>query len=120
MTTLRQAAEQALEALKLIDNAMPFPVAKLTIKHLKEVLEDESAQQEPVAWLWELTGEVTTDPDRADGMWLPLYTSPPASKPWVGLTDEERNQVAWSCGAMSADWLEFADAIEAKLREKNA
>jgi hypothetical protein len=39
---------------------------------------------------------------------------------WVGLTDEEQTQVAWSCGAMSADWLEFAKAIEAKLREKNA
>ena len=38
---------------------------------------------------------------------------------WVGLTDEEQTQVAWSCGAMSADWLEFAKAIEAKLREKN-
>ena len=38
---------------------------------------------------------------------------------WVGLTDEEKNQVAWSCGAMSADWLEFAEAIEAKLKEKN-
>jgi len=41
------------------------------------------------------------------------------SKPWVGLTDEEQTQVAWSCGAMSADWLEFAKAIEAKLKEKN-
>ena len=38
---------------------------------------------------------------------------------WVGLTEEEKNQVAWSCGAMSADWLEFAEAIEAKLKEKN-
>ena len=38
---------------------------------------------------------------------------------WVALTDEEKNQVAWSCGSMSADWLEFADAIEAKLKEKN-
>ena len=40
-------------------------------------------------------------------------------KEWQGLTDEEQNQVAWSCGAMSADWLEFARAIEAKLKEKN-
>lgn len=39
---------------------------------------------------------------------------------WVGLTDEEQNQVAWSCGAMSADWLDFARAIESKLREKNS
>jgi len=46
MTVLRQAAEQALEALKLIDSAMPFPVAKLTIKHLQEVLAEESTQQE--------------------------------------------------------------------------
>ena len=38
---------------------------------------------------------------------------------WVGLTDEEQTQVAWSCGAMSVDWLDFARAIEAKLKEKN-
>ena len=55
MTTLRQAAEQALAALKLIDNAMPFPVAKLTIKHLQEVLEEESEQSEWVG----LTDEET-------------------------------------------------------------
>jgi len=42
-----------------------------------------------------------------------------AKRMWVGLTDEEQIQVAWSCGAMSADWLEFARAIEAKLKEKN-
>lgn len=40
-------------------------------------------------------------------------------RPWVGLTDEEQTQVAWSCGAMSADWLDFARAIEAKLKKKN-
>ena len=38
---------------------------------------------------------------------------------FVGLTDEQQTQVAWSCGAMSADWLDFARAIEAKLKEKN-
>ncbi|HSG62662.1 MAG TPA: hypothetical protein VLA24_14635 [Pseudomonadales bacterium] len=43
----------------------------------------------------------------------------PAQRTWVGLTDEEQIQVAWSCGAMAADWLEFAQAIEAKLMEKN-
>ena len=43
----------------------------------------------------------------------------PAQRTWVGLTDEEQTQVAWSCGAMSADWLDFARAIEAKLKEKN-
>lgn len=50
------------------------------------------------------------------------HTAPQVTpqREWVGLTDEEQTQVAWSCGAMSADWLEFAKAIEAKLREKNA
>ena len=42
-----------------------------------------------------------------------------AKRMFVGLTDEEQTQVAWSCGAMSADWLDFARAIEAKLKEKN-
>jgi hypothetical protein len=39
---------------------------------------------------------------------------------WQGLTNEEQGEVAWSCGAMSADWLDFARAIEAKLKEKNS
>ena len=48
-----------------------------------------------------------------------LYTAPP-QREWQGLTDEEQMQVAWSCGAMSADWLDFAHEIEAKLKEKNS
>ena len=46
-------------------------------------------------------------------------TSHDAQRTWVGLTDEEQTQVAWSCGAMSVDWLDFTRAIEAKLKEKN-
>ena len=70
----------------------------------------------PVAWLWELTGEVTTDPDRADGMWLPLYTNPP-QRTWVELTDDEM----WNAYAGGSDIinLDYAKAIEARLREKN-
>ena len=36
--TDREAMQQALEALKLIDDAMPFPVAKLAMKNLRERL----------------------------------------------------------------------------------
>lgn len=46
------------------------------------------------------------------------YTAPP-KREWQGLTDEEQGQVAWSCGSMSADWMEFARAIEEKLKGKN-
>lgn len=38
MTDLHKAAEQALDALTLIDEAMPFPVAKHAITALREAL----------------------------------------------------------------------------------
>jgi hypothetical protein len=56
----------------------------------------------------------------------PLYTSPPASKPWVGLTDEERNDMINAAyddhynRRVSDTDLEIAKAVESKLREKNA
>ena len=40
-------------------------------------------------------------------------------KPWVGLTESEQYQIAVACGAISADWLVFIRATEAKLKEKN-
>lgn len=43
--------------------------------------------------------------------------SPPASKPWVGLTDEELELIN-DCG--DTDSYQFAKAIEFKLKEKNA
>ena len=49
-----------------------------------------------------------------------LIQPKPASKPWVGLTDEEMREVYkrtdWD---MAGGW-EYERAIEAKLREKNA
>ena len=61
----------------------------------------------------------------------PLYTSPLASKPWVGMTDEELHDLlptvqikdekpAPMVWLTRKDAFEFARAIEAKLREKNA
>jgi hypothetical protein len=51
----------------------------------------------------------------------PQNTSPPASKPWVGLTDEERSAIF---DREFKQWWSRHDAvcraIEAKLREKNA
>jgi hypothetical protein len=38
---------------------------------------------------------------------------------WHGLTDEERMELAIKTGAMTADWLPFMEAVEAKLKEKN-
>jgi len=43
----------------------------------------------------------------------------PPSKKWVGLTGWEREAIALECGAMSADWLVFVEAVERALKEKN-
>ena len=101
-----------------------------------ECLFEPAQQQEPVAWMFqhEETGR-TMCVDAQQVEWgfekgnprlkkiAPLYTSPPASKPWVGLTDEEKSDL-W-CESTGRDCVNedthvFADAIEAKLREKNA
>jgi len=39
---------------------------------------------------------------------------------WFGLTESEKVNVALDCGCADVAWMDFADAIEAKLREKNA
>ena len=49
-----------------------------------------------------------------------LYTSPPARKPWVGLTDEEISGVlGGDIYDENSGLLTFTRAIEAKLKEKN-
>jgi hypothetical protein len=55
--------------------------------------------------------------------WRPLYTSPPnvatplaAQRTWVGLTDEERDNLIKEFNGLSVS---FYKAIEAKLKERN-
>ena len=83
----------------------------------------QPAQQEPVAWMHtNAIGHVYFRKNPQDKTLnpVPLYTSPPASKPWVGLTEAEHTQIAVECGCMSADWVFYGAAVERKLREKNA
>ena len=53
---------------------------------------------------------------------IPLYTAPPR-KPWVGLTDEEKNNClveADPCEALATpEAQELMREVEAKLKEKN-
>ena len=86
---------------------------------LREALADQPAQQEPVAKVChDLDGHIGWNPNLRQ---LPdegtaLYTSPPASKPWVSLTDEE---IQKEFHPLHATGLQFARSIEAKLKEKN-
>jgi hypothetical protein len=52
---------------------------------------------------------------------IPLYTHPP-QRTWVGLTDEEQSFIYDQVKQIVDSkpfWVRFADAVEAKLREKN-
>jgi hypothetical protein len=78
--------------------------------------------QEPVAWLCSPDENGLFDlplTHKACKDCFPVYTAPP-QRPWVGLTDKEAMQICEDCGCLSEDWLVLLDAIEAKLKEKNA
>lgn len=83
--------------------------------------------QEPVAYMNPQDMEKMKRFGRGSVAWAtptdfctqPVYTSPPPRKPWVGLADEDK-QIAFDDTQEGGGFWEFADAIEAKLREKNA
>jgi hypothetical protein len=96
----------------------------------KEILRPQGKpaqpEQEPVAWM----NPSWIDPDTRGWQsnsfesipiegWLPIYTTPP-QRPWVGLTDEELEQLSnkWRIiyGGHVGD---FAYEIEAKLKALN-
>jgi hypothetical protein len=73
--------------------------------------------QEPVAFN---AGVPLLYPEMKDGETISVeYTTPPAAqRQWVGLTDEEMNDI--TCGMVKGWVMErLAIAIEAKLKEKN-
>ena len=119
--TDRELMQQALEALKLIDDAMPFPVAKLAIKNLRERL--AQPEHEPVLLN---NGRLTQYADGRIGVGTPVVQELVIDCPrcghccpqrtWVGLTDEEIDAV-WV--DYQLDGIDVARAIEAKLKEKN-
>lgn len=75
------------------------------------------------------TGKDIVFYSRGKKMFDQIYPTPQAvpqipqkhssNRQWVGLTDWEREAIAHACGAMSADWLVFIEAVEKALKEKN-
>jgi hypothetical protein len=115
MTDLRQAAQQALEAL---ESGLAFDKNAAVLQNLRTAL--EQPEQEPVGWVcYGAPGKRDIDFEEADINGLPigtnLYTTPPAAqRPWQGLTDEERNSL-WRNNAPTP----LMKAIEAALKERN-
>ena len=140
VNALRQAlANEALD--KMAENARELgiqmqpeePRAWFTVdelnawadKKLKENPQwaEQPAQQDPVGKVNELFDEAVIEQCGFDRELL-VYTSPPAQRTWVGLTDEEVKAIFDSVPTAScqsyAHWRSLvALAIENKLREKN-
>ena len=83
-------------------------------------LDYEPAQQEPFGYFrYDLRLDAWVQ-NRAGIQGTPFYTSPPAQRTWVDLTDEEI-QTEWVLTPQNdkAEGIWFGRRIEAKLKEKN-
>lgn len=147
MNKQTEALKLALEALEETRNALAWfydsypedvtpkgnellPHVEVVLTAIREALAEQPAQQqEPAA---EITAEDMGRPFNAirigthfykevPPVGTKLYTSPPASKPWVGLTQDELNMIGDKMRTWNSHSLvDVYTAIEAKLREKNA
>jgi len=131
MTTLRQAAQQALEALESFldfSNGGSYPKysrhkhprwvkTENAITTLREAL--AQPEQEPVAWLKEdWTGGHLNYESVYEGAFaaFPVYKHPlAAQRPWVGLTDEDMKDPKTHI----LNFIYGARWAEAKLKERN-
>ena len=131
MTTLREAAQQALEALE----ATHYDVGSAEKQRLQTMdaitaLRAALEQQEPVAWQWLDTGHFRKKlpVDAEPGAWNPLYTHPPRRE-WQGLTTQEAMSLTdtvprgtfYGCdaGIGLGIWIAAVAAAERALKEKN-
>ncbi len=123
--TKDKALDLALEALEYIENNyMSLP--KSGSEAITAIKQARSAPvQEPVAFN---AGVPPLYPEMKDGETISVeYTTPPAQRQWVGLTDEaiwSEYQTLWPFHpaeepGLAKDIAKFARAIEAKLKEKN-
>jgi len=125
-----EAMKQALEALDHEANKGNDNAYQCERDALRAAIEQA---EQPVAWqgVHDHTDLYYRKPPQADVR--PLYTTPPAApRKWVGLTDEgivELIKPAMRYYGYNPDhavltsgagFVELADAIEAKLKEKNA
>jgi len=113
MTTLREAAQQALDVLI---RASSYYDTYAEVDALRAAL--EQPEQEPVAWM-DREGDIYRMPEIKN--WAPphtlLYTIQP-QREWQGLTDYEINNFDLpESGTVTIR--EFVRIIEAKLKEKN-
>ena len=132
----REAMQLALDALELYQSKSSVQMFDDAVKALRQALETEPLEYWNAVEGWVKIDEVhehfdavgcgTIYKSAGEGR-SPLYTAPP-KREWVGLTADE----IWECNKAKSgsavefhicyehqNVLDFAEAIEAKLREKN-
>jgi len=104
MTTLRQAAQQALEALHY------SKVEAITA--LREAL--AQPEQEPTPWRDMVVATLVREGINKHRA-RELADHFAAQRPWIGLTEDDRFEIA----AAQHGWEDLLIAAEAKLKERN-
>jgi hypothetical protein len=129
MTTLREAAQQALEALEELNGwqSLAPPVASQAGRqaaiNLRAAL--EQPEQEPVAWRYQNSNTereyLVWNKGTGGRNWTPLFTHPPRRE-WRSLSEEEIAK-CWHDTPWNADLktrvFTFARAIEQACKERN-
>jgi hypothetical protein len=128
---MKEALKLALEALEVAEHFVEeYAASKYYFAHvavitaIKEALSAKHVaqpEQEPVAWMCHPFGddEVEYGPHKECENCIPLYATPPP-RAWVGLTDEEIDELHGSPMDLEhSGALKWVRIIEAKLKEKN-
>ena len=128
----KQKAQQLIHCKHKRENGGVCPHHNLQCGWPKCNEQEQPAQQEPVAFCVYCDGQFTHNICHSEDLAnfraaaleekyprykrkvVPLYESPP-QRTWVGLTDEER----YLGDARSEEEIEYARAIESKLKDKN-
>jgi hypothetical protein len=114
----KEVMKQALEKIANV-NAMDY---EYQIWAREALGQSKQEQDEPIAWFREENGEKIYYETKAWDDCLALYTTP-QTKEWVGLNDDEMFDCLVKFDPVAKrlplgfKW--FAEAIEAKLNEKN-
>ena len=116
--TKDEALKLALEALKQIDEAMPFPVAKLAQAAIKEALAQPESEYER-GFIDGMQKQMQSSVDKAvNAMTQPTYYIPNKDdRLWVELTMDDFTDILKSANGLEV-W-ELFKAVETKAREKN-
>ena len=119
--TKDEALRLALEALELISIEFVCNGAHHAKKDRHEWLDPcpiVDRYQEAITAI-KAALEAKCEPERCTPNCEALLQKVVTQRTWVGLTDEEMNNIRWDWVDSDGDYIDFAQAIEAKLKDKN-